>query len=283
MARRRRFYARDRRGRFARTAGGKGVYKKKLSKKKKLAIGGAVVVGVGAAALGGRELYRAGGRKGWEIGKRQGIYEGKPLRGKNGRMRPNSEKRDYSQNPFAPGMRPVGPMGAARPRPSAGTRIRASAVGMHRIDQNFSEGKKRTDGMHVRRRNRERIAGARRAASNAAKRYNDAQSRSQTIGDIKSASRSAARAGRRVSDSARLQGLYASERAGNAARRGAANAAATVIIGSTRKGRVRGVPAAAPYSAVGHPFAGQKVGKARSSRIRPSAKRNQRNRKRKKK
>ena len=277
MARRRRgFYARDRRGRFAKTSGAKGVYKKKLSTKKKVAIGGAIVVGAGVAAIGGRELYRAGGRKGYEYGKKQGIYETRPRREK-GRFS-KRPKVDTSQNPFEGRNRPVGPMGVARPRPSAGTRVRAASVALNKVDQNFSEGKKRTDGMHVRRRNKERIAGARRGAVSAAKRFNDAQSRSQTVSQVRQSSRDAARAGRRVSDGVRLQSMYVGESARNRARRGAANVAASAVIITSRPKGVAGTPVARTAS----PFPAPKRGKARSSKVKPSAKRNQRNRKRKK-
>lgn len=279
MARRRRFYARDRRGRFARTTGAGGQYKKKMSTKKKLAIAGAGAVAVGAAAYGGRELYRAGGRKGFEYGKAQGIYEARPRREK-GRFS-KRPKVDTSQNPFEGRNRPRGPMGLARPRPTIGRRVRATSVAINRMDQNFAEGRARTDGMHVRRRAQRNAQSARRRASAAARRYNDAQSRSQMVNEVRNAGQGLRRASRNAGDTVRLQGLYASERASRTARRTAANVAATAVIGSTRKQKISGVPARSAYSAVGSPFPRQKSGKPRANKRTPKAKRNQRNRKRK--
>lgn len=176
MARRRRFYARDTHGRFARTAGAKGVYKKKMSTKRKVAIAGAGAVAVGAVAVGGREAYRAGARKGWEVGKRQGIYEGKPLRGKRGKFMPNSVKHDTSQNPFARGYRPVGPMGRARKPPK-----------MRTARDRYRQWEKRQEGTSPRTQSRRmhkatRAAGINRAKAaerSRARRYDRAQKMSQ--------------------------------------------------------------------------------------------------------
>ena len=143
MARRRRNYARDRRGRFARTTGRGGVYKKKMSTRKKIAIAGAGAVAVGAAVVGTQQAYRAGARKGWEVGKAHGVYEGKPLRGAKGRIRPNSEKRDVSRNPYSRGYRPVAKHNMARRTPGVKTRIRATKMASYRPEYGYSvRGKK---------------------------------------------------------------------------------------------------------------------------------------------
>lgn len=182
MARRRRFYARDSHGRFSKTAGRGGQYRKKISTRRKVAYAAGGVALVGAAAYGGRELYRSGARKGWDVGKKQGIYEGKPLRGKNGRIRPNAEKLDFKQNPFARGYRPVGKNNAGRRNARIGTRIRATNVAVHKADQNFAAGRSRIDGMHI----EKRVKGFRNSVTrnaSKARAYNDAQSRSQKVGN----------------------------------------------------------------------------------------------------
>ena len=173
---RRRFYARDSHGRFARTAGPKGVYKKKTSTKRKVAYaaGGAAVVA--GAAIGGRELYRAGGRKGYEYGRAQGIKTGQPLRGPRGKFLKDEFKRDSSQNPFARGYRPVGKDGRARRAPKLRT-----------ASDRYRQWERRQEGVSPRKQGRaaykaSRAAGvrsAKRVESANARRYNRAQRASQ--------------------------------------------------------------------------------------------------------
>lgn len=141
MARRRSFYARDSHGRFART---NTVYRKKSSTKRKVAIAGAAAVAVGGAYVGAHHAYSAGARKGWEIGKMHGVKEATPHRGTNGRMRPKSEKRDYSQNPFAKGYAPFGKEGRARklPKVTPGSMYRTSRQRSRRREKNFAAGRK---------------------------------------------------------------------------------------------------------------------------------------------
>lgn len=223
MARRRRHYARDRHGRFARTYGPKGQYKRKMSTRKKVAIAGAGAVAIGAVAVGTHAAYRAGARKGWEIGKVQGNYEGRPLRGKNGRMLPASQKKDYSQNPFARGNRPVGRMGTARPRPGVRTRIRAGRVAAARIDQNYVGGKRRLDGFHATRRasrarssiaemGRDRVRRQRSSGEARARRYNAAQARSQVVSGANNARRTAQRISTTATNDARIVSTIAGQK-----------------------------------------------------------------------
>lgn len=137
---RRSFYARDGRGRFART---NSTYKRKLSTKKKVAIAGAGAVGVAAVAIGTHQAYRAGGRKGYEIGKKHGVYMGAPLRDKKtGRVRPNADKKDFSQNPYARGYRPGkrGMQGAAKR--TAGTHIRTARASIRKSEARHAAGHK---------------------------------------------------------------------------------------------------------------------------------------------
>lgn len=181
MARRRRFYARDRHGRFARTAGSKGVYKRRMSTRKKVAIAGAAAVAVGVGVVGGRELYRAGARKGWEIGKVQGVKQGKPLRGNRGRFLSDSAKRDYSQNPFARGYRPVGKEGRARKAPklrTVGDRYRQWERRAEGVSPN--PGRRATKANRAMANNKTAQRAAKIAKANA-KRYNQAQSASQRV------------------------------------------------------------------------------------------------------
>ena len=138
---RRSFYARDNRGRFART---NSTYKRKASTRRKVAIAGAGALGVAAVAIGTHQAYRAGGRKGYEIGKKHGVYMGAPLRDKKtGRVRPNSDKKDFSQNPYARGFRPKSHgMQGARRNPTVGTRIRAGKVAIHKAEARHVAGKR---------------------------------------------------------------------------------------------------------------------------------------------
>lgn len=212
MARRRRFYARDRRGRFARTAGAKGSYKRKMSTRKKVAIGAAGAVAIGAAAYGGRELYRAGGRKGWEYGKVQGRQEATPKQVRRaGRFTGEKVNRDYSQNPFARGFMPAGKEGRARVRPgiNAGSIARAykryerkaEGLGPKRAARNTASQKaKRTI-------NKLAKQHAARASGNA-RRYNAAQTASQ-VRDFASSARTSTRsaASRMRTDASLARGL----------------------------------------------------------------------------
>lgn len=179
---RRKFYARAKNGQFARTAGSKGVYRKKTSTRRKVAYAAGAVAIAGGAALGGRELYRAGGRKGFEYGKAQGIKQGAPLRGRKGKFLPNDLKRDYSQNPYARGFRPVGKEGRARKAPklrTAGDRMRQST----RIAEGISPRpstraqRKRSKATQV---GRARLREASIGRVNS-RRYNAAQSASQRV------------------------------------------------------------------------------------------------------
>lgn len=228
MARRRRFYARDSHGRFARTAGSKGVYKRKMSTRKKVAIAGAAAVAVGVGVAGGRELYRAGARKGYDVGKKHGLYEGKPLRGARGRIRPNSEKKDTSQNPFARGKRPQR-HGLQRARNRAGirTRMRATNVAMHRVDQNFAQGRGRTEGFHARKRANNTARNSARAVNSLAKaqakragqraaRYNNAQTRSQMANRVNSGVANARRVGANLRTDASIAKGLAGQRVASA-------------------------------------------------------------------
>ena len=179
---RRKFYARAKNGQFARTAGSKGVYRKKTSTRRKVAYATGAALIVGGAAVGGRELYRAGGRKGYEYGRAQGIKTGAPLRGPKGKFLKDDLKRDSSQNPFARGFRPVGKDGRARKAPklrTAGDRLRQST----RIAEGISP---RPSTRAQRRRNKAaknastKIREASIGRSNS-RRYNQAQSASQRV------------------------------------------------------------------------------------------------------
>jgi hypothetical protein len=257
MARRRRFYARDSHGRFSRVAGSRGAYRRKMSTRRKVAYGVAAAAVVGGGALGARQAYRAGARRGYDVGKKQGIYLGKPLRGANGRMRPNAEKRDYSQNPFARGHRSVGPMGQARRNASIGTRIRATNVAMHRVDQNKVAGRRATSGFHAEKRAKDARNRATRSVSNRRTQvqrsaaYRNAQAESQKLIGT------ARRVGKSAGESAALRGAYAGERASRTARRAAANVTAASVIGTSQfRGKAaKGVPSRAAYSAIGKPAA----------------------------
>ena len=204
MARRRRFYARDSHGRFSKTAGRKGTYKKKLSTRRKVAYGVAAAAVVGGAALGGRELYRAGGRKGYEYGRAQGIKTGKPLRGSKGRFLGDEHKRDSSQNPYARGYRPFGRDGRARKPPKLRT-IRDRYRQWERRKEGVSP---RTQGRVERNVRRRASAASQRARQRAnARRYNDAQSRSQRVGN---AARNAARRTGQAASGVDVRKLYSS-------------------------------------------------------------------------
>ena len=228
MARRRRFYARDTHGRFARVNGSRGVYKRRMSTRKKIAIAGAGAVAVGVAAYGGRELYRSGARKGYDVGKKHGLYEGKPLRGSKGRIRPNSEKKDTSQNPFARGKRPQRHgLQRARKGHSIATRARATRVAMHRVDQNFAQGRRRTEGFHARKRANTAARNSARAvnslakaqakrAGQRAKRYNNAQTRSQMANRVNSGVASARRTGANLRTDASIAKGLAGQRVASA-------------------------------------------------------------------
>lgn len=182
MARRRRFYARDRSGRFARTAGSRGVYKKKSSTARKVAIGVGIVAIGGAVAVGTHQAYRAGGRKGFEYGKAQGIKSAAPLRGRKGKFLPNDLKRDYSQNPYAKGFRPVGSEGRARRAPkirTVGDRLSQST----RIREGTSP---RSQSRNARRASQaagraSAVVRARRISKVNSVRFNQAQSASQRV------------------------------------------------------------------------------------------------------
>ena len=279
MARRRRFYARDTHGRFARVNGSRGVYKRRMSTRKKIAIAGAGAVAVGVAAYGGRELYRSGARKGYDVGKKHGLYEGKPLRGSKGRIRPNSEKKDTSQNPFARGKRPQRHgLQRARNRAGIGTRMRATNVAMHRVDQNFAQGRRRTEGFHAtkRARNARHVAGRSVSQSLArarsmANRYNDAQARSQAVNGAKQAASTARRHAANAKDNAALRGMYAADRAKARAGRTVAPLLVTRHLRTTRPsaGRRNASPFGPTPSAYSTPFTsgaqrvsgGVKVGK----------------------
>lgn len=102
VARRRRgFYARDSHGRFARVAGSKGVYRRKSSTGRKVAIAGATVAVAAGVAGGIYVAHEVGKSKGWEVGKAHGVYEASPLR-VNGRFTKGT-KRDVSKNPYTAG------------------------------------------------------------------------------------------------------------------------------------------------------------------------------------
>ena len=209
---RRKFYARDRSGRFARTAGSKGVYRKKASTRRKVAYAAGAAAIVGGAAIGGRELYRAGGRKGFEYGKAQGIKEGKPLRGRKGKFLPDDLKRDYSQNPYARGFRPVGKEGRARKAPklrTVGDRARqATRIRERKLTGEKGRKEGRIRRQATRRTDQFRKDGPQRRERARARRYDRAQRASQVRG-----------------------------RASNRARRSTQNAATNLFVGAQLAGR----------------------------------------------
>lgn len=222
MARRRRFYARDRRGRFSRTAGAKGQYKKKMSTRKKVAIAGAVVVTGAAVAYGGKAAYRAGGRKGWELGKVQGRQEATPKQvRRGGRFTGEKVNRDYSQNPFARGFMPAGKEGRARRRPgvNAGSIARAykryerkaEGLGPKRAAKNTAaQQAKRTINKLAKQQ-------AARGAGNA-RRYNAAQTASQVNDFVKSARVNSRRTAANLRTDAKLATGLAGQRVAGARR-----------------------------------------------------------------
>lgn len=220
--RRRRFYARDRRGRFARTHGARGQYKRRMSTRKKVVIAGGAVVAAGAVAYGGRELYRAGARKGWDLGKHQGRHEATPARiRRGGKFTKETVNHDFSQNPFARGYKPAGRHGRAVRKP----KVTAASLGrLYRRYERAAEGQgPRRASRNIARQTVSRQA--RRAASAAAaraKRYNAAQSASQGAARVRGAGRAAASG----VQTARLHGMYA----GDAVRRRAARGVATVAV-----------------------------------------------------
>ena len=209
---RRKFYARDRSGRFARTTGSKGVYRKKASTRRKVAYAAGAVAIAGGAALGGRELYRAGGRKGFEYGKAQGIKQGAPLRGRKGKFLPDDLKRDYSQNPYARGFRPVGKEGRARKAPklrTVGDRVRqATRIRERKLTGEKGRKEGRIRRQVTRRTDQFRKDGPQRRERARARRYDRAQRASQVRG-----------------------------RASNRARRSTQNAATNLFVGAQLAGR----------------------------------------------
>lgn len=194
----RRFYARDSHGRFSRTAGRGGAYRRKTSTKRKVAYGVGALAIAGGAAIGGRELYRAGGRKGFDYGLAQGKKAGAPLKGSKGRFvkneyigadgTPKTVRRDTT-NPFSRGQRPVGKDGRARKPPKLRTardRARQNTRIRERKLTN-SKGRKET---RTRRNVRRATARARtnRITNSNARRYNDAQSASRVANGVRTQS-----------------------------------------------------------------------------------------------
>lgn len=243
MARRRRFYARDRRGRFARTAGAKGSYKRKMSTRKKVAIGAAGAVAIGAAAYGGRELYRAGGRKGWEYGKVQGRQEATPKQvRKSGRFTGQKVNRDYSQNPFEKGYSPFGKEGRARKRPKV---TAGSIARMYKRYENKAEGRgpkraAKNAAAQTLSRQVNKLAKQKAAAGKArAQRYNAAQTKSQVNDFVRSGATNTRRAASRARTNARINRVIAADELrtrGSAAGRRAASSG----VGRAARSRVAG-------------------------------------------
>lgn len=289
MARRRRFYARDTHGRFARVNGSRGVYKRRMSTRKKIAIAGAGAVAVGVAAYGGRELYRAGARKGWEIGKVQGVKQGKPLRGNRGRFLSDSAKRDYSQNPFARGYRPVGKEGRARKVPklrTVGDRYRQWERRAEGVSPN--PGRRATKAARNAGRMSARVRATKLARSNA-RRFNDAQTRSQVANNAGRAARNASAAAGTVGSQVLKQSRAGMRNARTNARSAGNRARTNARINSTIVGHnVRSHPASRAASqrvtnarinaAVLGANAGQKVSAVKTRRQKASVRKLKRKR-----
>ena len=123
MGRRRSFYARDGRGRFAHT---NTVYRKKSSTRRKIAIAGAGAAAVGIAAITVKSAHQAGLRAGYETGKAHGVNQSTQMRSRKGRVLPRSANHDYSKNPYAKGYKPIGKDKRARQvkRATVGTAMR---------------------------------------------------------------------------------------------------------------------------------------------------------------
>ena len=234
MARRRKFYARDRRGRFRRTVG---PARAPMSRTKKVAIAGAAVAVAGGSAYGAHKIYRAGATKGFDVGKRQGIYSATPLRDNKGRIKKGGHK--PTPNPYRRGMRPQKHgMHRGRPAASARNRVRATVIAGHRIKNNY-KGKERlshnqrTDrmswsgtpqrGRHLAKGSRIHSVTRRRLIAGEVKGWQAARRVTNRItttdGIMKTANsvrRAPGTAGRKVKsgvDSARLGGMYAMDSA----------------------------------------------------------------------
>lgn len=244
MARRRRFYARDRRGRFARTAGSKGTYKKKMSTRKKVAIGAAAAVAVGGAAYGGRELYRAGGRKGWELGKVQGRQEATPKQvRRQGKFTGEKVNRDYSQNPFARGYMPAGKEGRARKRPgvNAGSIARAYKRYERKAEGLGPKRAAKNTATQAFSRGINKLAKQKAAQGKArALRYNAAQTKSQLNDFVRSGATNTRRAAGRARTNARINSVLAANEIRTNARAAGSRASASRVGRATRS-RVAGV------------------------------------------
>ena len=198
MARRRKFYARDRRGRFRRTVG---PARSPMSRGKKIAIAGAAVAVAGGSAYGAHKIYRAGAAKGFDVGKRQGVYSATPLRDNKGRIKKGGHK--PTPNPYRRGMRPQRHgMHRGRPKASARNRVRATVVAGHRVRHNYRSGLRNTQltkGFHVRSRvDRKLIAGevrGRQAARRVANRVTTTDGIMNTANSVR---RAPGTAGRKV-------------------------------------------------------------------------------------
>lgn len=240
MARRRRFYARDSRGRFARTAGSRGRYKKKMSTRKKVVLAGAGAVAVGAAAYGGRELYRAGARKGWDIGKHQGRHEATPARiRRGGKFTKETVNRDFSQNPFARGYMPAGKHGRAAQKP----KLTAASVGrMYRRYERAAEGQgpKRASRNLASQTAKRQANRAVRAATSRARRYNAAQSASQASSAMRSGASNARRTAGNLRTNTRINAAVISHQMGARAS-SASSSARNSSVGRAARSRAAGV------------------------------------------
>lgn len=198
MARRRKFYARDSRGRFRRTVG---PARSPMSRGKKIAIAGAAVAVAGGSAYGAHKIYRAGAAKGFDVGKRQGIYSATPLRDNKGRIKKGGHK--PTPNPYRRGMRPQKHgMHRGRPKASARNRVRATVIAGHRVRNNYKNGLRNTQltkGFHARSRvDRKLIAGevrGRQAARRAANRITTTDGIMKTANSVR---RAPGAAGRKV-------------------------------------------------------------------------------------
>lgn len=97
MARRRRFIARDRNGKFART---NAIYGRRMSTGTKVAIAGGAALAVAAVAAGGYALHREGQKQAYKVGKRHGTYLATPLRNSQGRYDNTVPRIKVGKNPY---------------------------------------------------------------------------------------------------------------------------------------------------------------------------------------